>query len=83
MYYVYVLKSERFGNRYVGSTGSVEKRLKEHNAGSNKYTSSRKPWVLIHQESFDSKMEALKREKFLKSGQGRKWLDENIYSGIV
>ncbi len=83
MYFVYVLKSTNFGTRYVGSTDSVEKRLKEHNSGASKYTSGRKPWTLVHTEEFSSKTEALRREKFLKTGQGRKWLDQKLYSGIV
>jgi putative endonuclease len=80
MYFVYVLRSVEYGNRYVGSTDSVEKRLKEHNSGRSRYTASRKPWVLVYQESLSTRTEAIKRELFLKSGQGRKWLDENLAS---
>lgn len=79
MFYVYVLKSLKNNKRYVGFTSKdVKIRLQEHNSGSNQWTRQNKPFKLIHFEHFEIKTKALKREKFLKSGQGRKWLDENI-----
>jgi putative endonuclease len=79
MFYIYVLKSLKNGKRYVGSTSKTpEERVFEHNSGTNIFTRQNSPWELIYSESFATKSEALKREKFLKSGQGRKWLDENI-----
>lgn len=80
MYFVYVLRSVDYGSRYVGSTDSVDKRLKEHNSGASKYTSGRRPWTLIHKEEFRTRSDAQQREKYLKTGQGRKWLDENLTS---
>lgn len=77
MWYVYVLKSLKNTKRYVGFTSKKpEDRLKEHNSGSNKFTSINKPFILKYTESFVSKTEAIRREKFLKSGQGRKFLDQ-------
>jgi putative endonuclease len=77
MYTVYVLRSLKNTKRYVGYTSkSAEKRLYEHNHGSNSFTKINGPFILIHVELFSDKTEAIKREKFLKSGQGRKWLDE-------
>jgi predicted GIY-YIG superfamily endonuclease len=78
MYYVYVLKSQLDGIRYVGSTVDVMKRLHEHNNGKNRFTKGHQPWELVHSEKFDTRGEAMKREYFLKSGQGRKWLDAII-----
>ncbi len=77
MYFVYVLWSLKLSKRYVGATEDVVKRFHEHNNGNNKFTKGGIPWILIHQEEYLTKTEALKRENFLKSGQGRKWLDEN------
>ncbi|MDD4995399.1 MAG: GIY-YIG nuclease family protein [Patescibacteria group bacterium] len=74
--FIYVIISCSHGNRYVGSTDCVENRLEEHNRGRCRYTSGRRPWELVHSEEFDTRAEAMKREKFLKSGQGRKYLDE-------
>ena len=79
MFYVYVLKSLKNGKRYVGCTGKKpEQRLAEHNSGTDDYTRSNKPFELVHAEIFENKTESLKREKFLKSGQGRKFLDSII-----
>jgi len=76
MFYVYVLKSEKNGKRYVGYTSQLpESRLKEHDHGSNDYTRRNKPFILIYSEKIENKTDAIKREKFLKSGQGRKFLD--------
>ncbi len=78
MYYVYVLQSIVYKTRYVGSTEDVIKRLMEHNAGRVRYTKGRMPWKIIYQESFISRSEAMRRELFLKTGQGRKYLDEKL-----
>ncbi len=55
-----------------------EKRLIEHNSGSNAFTRQNRPFVLIYTEEYSTKTEAIKREIFLKSGQGRKFLDKII-----
>lgn len=79
MYTVYVLRSLKNRKRYVGFTGkSADERLHEHLTGTNQWTRQNGPFTIIHTELFSEKSEAMKREKFLKSGQGRKWLDENI-----
>ena len=76
MFHVYVLKSLRNGKRYTGYTSkSPEERLKEHNKSGNLWTSQNKPFKLLYTESYENKTEAIKREIFLKSGQGRKYLD--------
>lgn len=78
MYYLYVLQSIAYKTRYVGSTEDVIKRLMEHNAGRVRYTKGRIPWKIVYQESFISRSEAMRRELFLKTGQGRKYLDEKL-----
>ncbi len=83
MFTVYVLKSLKSGKRYVGFTNkSAEDRLHDHNTGSNKWTRAHSPLMLMYTEVFDNKKEAQKREKFLKSGQGRKFLDEILKDRI-
>jgi len=78
MYSVYVLRSLKNTKRYIGFTSKDPKiRLSEHNYGCNKWTRANKPFKLLYKEFFVSKKEAQNREKFLKSGQGRKWLDSN------
>lgn len=77
-YFVYVLKSERDEIRYVGSCEDTQKRLCQHNRGESRFTRGHCPWTLIYKEEYGTRSEAMKREKFLKSGQGGKWLDENL-----
>lgn len=85
MWYVYVLYSYSGKRTYVGYSNDVERRLFEHNVSEKKgFTLRYRPWVLIHQESFENKQEAMMREKFLKTGRGRLELQkfvENYVSG--
>jgi len=74
MFYVYIIQSQKDGKLYKGFTSNVEKRVKAHNRGEVKSTRKRKPFKLIYQEEYESKTEALKREKFLKSLEGGKTL---------
>lgn len=81
MFFVYVLKSHKNSKRYIGYTSKTpEERLKEHNSGTNKFTSNNGPFSIIYTEVYKTKIEAIKREKFLKSGKGREFLD-NINTG--
>ena len=83
-YSVYVLKSLKNAKRYIGLTSKDPKvRLVEHNNGLNKFTSANRPWILVYFEKDYCKECAQKREKFLKSGQGRKILgmiDDSLVS---
>ena len=72
MYWIYVLESQRDGVHYVGMTGTdVEDRLGRHNRGYSRYTKGHRPWRIIYQETCCSRSDAVKRERFLKSGVGR------------
>ncbi|MBI5466041.1 MAG: GIY-YIG nuclease family protein [Candidatus Kerfeldbacteria bacterium] len=74
MFYTYALKSLTDGHLYIGLTQDVEKRLKEHNTGKTRSTRNRLPFRLIYQESFNTRLEARQKEKYLKSGIGREFL---------
>ena len=74
MFLVYVLYSINFDRTYTGMTKDLDRRIKEHNKGRNKSTKPYAPWKLVYQEVFDSRIEARKREKYLKSGNGREYL---------
>lgn len=83
MFYAYVIKSESSGKIYVGQTNNPELRVKRHNGllknkvGS--YTSMNKgPWKIVYVEKFETRTEAIKREKFLKSHIGRDWLKNKL-----
>jgi putative endonuclease len=44
-----------------------------------RYTYKQKgSWQLIYSEEFSTRSQAMKKEKFLKSGQGREWIRDNI-----
>ena len=76
---VYILFSEDYGKTYVGFTSNLIERFKSHNYLSKKgYTIKFRPWQVIYVEFFTTKSEALKREKFLKSGKGREFTKEII-----
>jgi putative endonuclease len=75
-YFVYVLKSLTASKSYTGITNNLDRRLDEHNAGKHFDTKRHIPWVMIYNEEYDSLREARKREKYLKSASGRKFLRE-------
>jgi putative endonuclease len=66
-YYVYILQSLKDGSYYVGSTQDVGARLGRHNQGRSKYTKAKRPWKLIYEEAFASRVEAVRRESEIKS----------------
>jgi len=72
---LYVLKGKT-GKRYIGITNDLSRRLREHRAKNTKGGQLLKEIRVLYTEEFPDHNLARKREKFLKSGQGRKWLDE-------
>jgi putative endonuclease len=72
---LYVLKGET-GKRYVGITNDLSRRLSEHRRGHSKAGQIIGNFTVIHTESFTDHNSARIKEKFLKSGQGRKWIDK-------
>jgi putative endonuclease len=73
---LYVIRSITDNFRYVGITNDLERRLKQHSAGLNKSTRLHKPFKLVFSEEYKNYKEARKREIFLKSGVGRKFLND-------
>ncbi|NOT49890.1 MAG: GIY-YIG nuclease family protein [Chitinophagaceae bacterium] len=69
-YYVYILRSKKDNKYYIGSTSDVHARLNFHNAGLQRSTKSRVPFELVLIEEWDTKEEALKREKQIKNWKG-------------
>jgi len=76
--FVYVLESEVDGRLYKGHTSDIDKRIKEHNSGKTKSTKGYKPWKLVYFEKLDTREEAVLREKYFKTGSGRKFLKEKL-----
>ncbi len=75
---VYILYSPTYDKFYIGYTANLIARMQSHNVVGRGYTKRYRPWEVVYVEVFATKNEALKREKFLKSGKGRKWRKEHI-----
>lgn len=83
-YYVYVLKSGKDGNNYVGYTNNLRERIILHNAGKVSSTKNRLPLQLIYFEACLNQQDATKREKYLKSSWGKRYIksrNENYLTG--
>ena len=69
---MYVLRSESDSGLYIGYSTDLKKRLSEHMRGASFATKSRGPWKLIYYEAYTERKDAEGRERFLKSGAGRR-----------
>lgn len=78
MFYVYLLKSLKDGQLYTGFTKDLKKRLLEHNDKKNTSTKNRAPFFLIYYEACINEKDALRREKYLKTTQGRRLLRRRL-----
>jgi putative endonuclease len=82
-YFVYILYSERLNKYYIGSTGDIANRLKKHNRSHSGFTSKGIPWILVYNEVFENKTDALIREKQLKAWKNRERIITLIKSSDV
>jgi len=73
-YYVYILRSLKNDDIYVGSTAYLLRRIKRHNAGNVRSTKGYRPWKLLEYQEFNSRREAIKQERFLKTHQQKEIL---------
>lgn len=77
-WYVYVLQSQKDKKWYTGSTGDLRKRFNEHNSGKSVWTKNRGPFILIYYEACQNGDDAKSREKYLKSGMGKRYLKNRL-----
>lgn len=77
-FYVYTLESLKDGDRYIGFTTKLKKRIEEHNKGLNFSTKHGKPYKLIYCEICTNKQDAKRREKYFKSTGGRRFLAKRL-----
>ncbi len=77
---VYILFSEKFNKHYTGFTSNLEQRLLSHNELGKDWTAKYRPWKIIFTKNFDNKTDALKFEKWLKSGFGRAYVKKLPHS---
>lgn len=72
--YTYVLESALDGNRYIGYTNNLNRRIAEHRRGSSFATKFRRPFNLVYYEACRSEADAKRREGYLKTTQGNRFL---------
>jgi len=77
-YFLYIIKSKKSGGFYIGTTGNLDDRLRRHNGGYSGYTKSGVTWDMVYTEVFNSRSEALAREKQLKSWKNKAKLQKLI-----
>lgn len=78
MYYTYVLQSIRKSYLYIGYSTNLEKRFKQHNNGECLASKRYAPYKLIFYEAFVNRKDAKNREKYLKSGWGRRTIKKML-----
>ena len=78
MFYTYIIQSERTSRYYIGYTKDITIRLERHHSGWSKSTKMGIPWHLCYSKKFNSKSEAIKFERKLKSYKSRKYLEKII-----
>jgi len=79
-FYVYVLESLKDKKRYIGFTTNIRKRLEEHQKGKSFATKSRLPMKCIYIEACTNRNDAERREKYLKTTRGRRFLVKRLKS---
>ena len=83
MYTVYVIRSKVSGTFYTGQTSDFQRRFEQHQQGIAHYTRVRGPWEIMLTEEYANLREAMRRERFLKSGHGREWLKQRLNGGLT
>jgi len=78
MFYIYIIESKKSGYWYTGSTTDLRKRFNQHNKGESTWTKQRGPWKLIYYEACLNEEDARSREKYLKSGMGKRYLKNRL-----
>ncbi|MFA5004573.1 MAG: GIY-YIG nuclease family protein [Candidatus Omnitrophota bacterium] len=78
MVYTYVIRSRKDNKFYTGTTGDLRKRFIEHNEGRVTSTKNRCPFELIYYEGCINKEDAFTRERYLKTGMGKRYLKNRL-----
>jgi len=78
-FYTYVIYSKTYNKIYTGYSADLSRRIESHNSQNNRgWTRNFKPWEIVHFEEFNTKSEAMSREKELKSYKGREFIRNHI-----
>ena len=80
-YSTYILHSPSLDSYYVGHTEDLHDRLENyHNAGKSLYTKRGIPWKLVYSESFQTRSDAIKREREIKGRKNRRFIEQLVQS---
>ena len=82
MYFVYIIKSLHRNYIYVGLTNNHERRIQQHQKGKERTTAPYHPFKIVNIEQYHTRVDARKREKYLKSGSGKEWI-KNRYHDVL
>ncbi len=82
-YYIYVLRSDKDNNFYVGYTKNLKSRFEQHSKGQVSSTKERRPLKIIYSEACLSKKDATHREKYLKTYLGKQFLRNQLKSYLT
>ncbi len=86
MFYVYAVYNKKHSKIYIGQTDNLEIRIKLHNSKEFKKSYTARfdgEWELVYKEIVDTRLDALKREKQLKSYRGREFIKNLIFSPVA
>ena len=79
-FYVYILYSVQLDRYYIGSPKNLEERLERHLQSNKGFTSKTKDWQVCYSENFESRIEAIQRERQIKNWKSRKMIKALILS---
>jgi len=74
-FYFYILKSVKDNIFYTGQTQNLEERLRRHNSGRGRFTSGKRPWIMVYSEEYDTRELAQKREKEIKAEKSKGYIE--------
>ena len=80
MYFVYILQSKKDNKLYIGYTEDLKNRYSLHTNGKVLSTKSRRPLELVYYEAYKNQLDAKKREVFLKSGSGHRFIQKQMFN---
>lgn len=83
MYYTYVLRSDHDQRLYTGAARDLRARIKLHAGGKVRSTAYRRPLTLVYYEACLSADDAFRRERFLKTGKGKRYLRNRLASFLA
>ena len=83
MYYVYILLSKKDRKFYTGCTNNLKERIKRHSRGQISTTKNRRPLYLIYYEACLNKDDAYKREKYLKTAWGKRYIKNRLKNYLM